>query len=209
MKRGILHPLVFCVVVSLIVLAGAVRAQIVDDVELHRVFKEANELYEAGEYAAAIERYGALAEAGVDDAALHYNTANAYYKINDLGRAVLNYERALRLEPRDRAARENLSLAETQLRDKQFVARQNRFWRAFGFLHSNLSATEIFIVSSLSFVALCLMGVLFVFRDSAFVAKLYGWVSFLSLGRLVGPGKTKTLSVHVTLCQSSVSSRTR
>jgi len=177
---------------ALVAPAIVARSQ-VGDASLHRLFTEANELYEAGDYAGAIERYESLARAGVDDATLYYNTGNAYYKIDDLGKAVLNYERALRLSPRDEDARQNLSLVEMQLKDKQFVPRQNRLRRAVAVLHHNLSSTEMFLLASIGFFALCLLGIVFVFRETTMVTRLYRWFSLLSPGRLIGLSKTQDM----------------
>lgn len=77
-----------------------------------------NQSYEAGQYAEAIEIYEAIVSAGVQDGALYYNLGNAYFKQGDLGRAVLNYRRAERLDPRDRDIATNLAVARTQTVDQ-------------------------------------------------------------------------------------------
>jgi hypothetical protein len=74
-------------------------------------FAEGNRLYQDGDYAGAVERYERIVEAGYDSGALRYNIGNAYFKLGDLGKAILNYERSLRLSPRDEDARANLELA--------------------------------------------------------------------------------------------------
>lgn len=56
--------------------------------------------YESGEYAVAVAQYEQAILAGVDDARLYHNLGNAYYESGDLGRALLHYHRALRLDPR-------------------------------------------------------------------------------------------------------------
>ena len=71
---------------------------------------KANESYEGGEYAQALEIYERLVEEGAVDPDLFYNLGNAYYKEGQPGRAVLYYKRALRLAPRDNDARTNLQL---------------------------------------------------------------------------------------------------
>ena len=174
----------FVLALTLVAAAAAPAASSAD--ALRDVFAEGNELYEAGDYIGAIERYESLVEQGVADQTLFYNTGNAYYKAQDLGNAVLYYERALRLAPRDGDVRENLELAESQLIDKQFVGKGNRFVRAVIFLHNNLSTREMFLLASLTWLLLCVSAIAFVFRDTVFVAGLYGRLSVLSPGRLVG-----------------------
>ncbi|MDX2198397.1 MAG: tetratricopeptide repeat protein [Phycisphaerae bacterium] len=60
-------------------------------------------------YAEALARFQSLRSAGVNSAALCFNLGNTYYRLNDLGRAVLEYRRAERIAPRDQRVRRNLS----------------------------------------------------------------------------------------------------
>ena len=60
-----------------------------------KIFQEANELYKSNEFSKAIEKYESIEFQGYRSAELHYNLGNAYFKINKLGKAILNYERAL------------------------------------------------------------------------------------------------------------------
>ncbi|MCQ3980520.1 MAG: hypothetical protein DPW09_44490, partial [Anaerolineae bacterium] len=61
----------------------------------------ANEDYEAGNYADAASIYEAIIASGLHNSNVYYNLGNAYFKQEDLGRAILNYRRAQRLDPRD------------------------------------------------------------------------------------------------------------
>jgi tetratricopeptide (TPR) repeat protein len=79
---------------------------------------EANQLYEEGQFAAAIDRYQALIDAGAQDGRLYYNLGDAYFKLGDLGHAVLNFRRAQRLLPRDGDVAANLKLARAQTLDR-------------------------------------------------------------------------------------------
>ena len=59
----------------------------------------ANEAYGQEDYIKAIELYEqTLREQGVSSD-LYYNLGNAYYKHNEFAKAILNYERALLLNP--------------------------------------------------------------------------------------------------------------
>ena len=79
---------------------------------------EANAQYERGEFADAAQQYEALIDSGYEDATLYYNLGNAYFKNDDLGRAVLNYLRAEELSPRDTDIRANLDLARGRTVDR-------------------------------------------------------------------------------------------
>lgn len=69
-----------------------------------------NGAYDVGDYSAAIAAYEHLAASGVWEPELYVNLGNAHYHQGDLGRAVLNYERALGVDPRHEGARRNLAL---------------------------------------------------------------------------------------------------
>ena len=58
------------------------------------------------------------------NSALFYNLANAQYRLGNLGQAILNYERALALEPRHPEAAANLRL----VRDKARALELRRKW---------------------------------------------------------------------------------
>ncbi len=74
-------------------------------------FYRANALYNEGQYQGAASEYEALAATGVQSAPLYFNLGNAYFKAGQLGQAILNYERARRLDPADPDVRANLSFA--------------------------------------------------------------------------------------------------
>jgi hypothetical protein len=59
----------------------------------------------------AADAYAALLADGFESAALHVRLGNARLRAGERGRAIACYLRALRLEPRDAAARANLALA--------------------------------------------------------------------------------------------------
>lgn len=74
-------------------------------------FDEANGKFEAGDFAGAVEAYEAmLAEEG-PRAAVFYNLGNSYQRLGKFGPAILAYERARLLTPRDPDLRANLALA--------------------------------------------------------------------------------------------------
>ena len=174
--------------------AGWVSAQSVVD-NPAEVFQAGNTSYEAGDYLAAVEAYRRLTDVGVVNGDLYYNLGNAYYKSNELGHAVLFYVRALRLQPRNDEAKENLGLARSQLRDKQFVKEQNRLVKGFIWLHNNLSTPEMLVFASASYILLCLLTIIFVFGNTRIVAAAYRKVSVLSPGRLIGLTRAQDLLV--------------
>ncbi|HEY2103774.1 MAG TPA: tetratricopeptide repeat protein [Chthoniobacterales bacterium] len=73
-------------------------------------FQKANSEFADGNFKDAIANYEAIVKSGEWSANLFYNLGNAYYRDQDFGRAILNYERALRLDPHHPEAGANLRL---------------------------------------------------------------------------------------------------
>jgi tetratricopeptide (TPR) repeat protein len=74
-------------------------------------FARANADYAAGKFSEAIKGYESIVASRQWAPGLFYNLGNAYYRTDDFGRAILNYERALALDPSQAEARANLQLA--------------------------------------------------------------------------------------------------
>ncbi|MDL2230631.1 tetratricopeptide repeat protein, partial [Alistipes sp. OttesenSCG-928-L06] len=49
---------------------------------------------------------------------MYYNMGNAYYKDNQIGKAILYYNKALRLDPGNDDIKHNLTVANTYVRDR-------------------------------------------------------------------------------------------
>ena len=78
---------------------------------------EADSAYVHERYQQAIADYEALLKGGVS-ADLYYNLGNAYYRTDNITKAILNYERALLLSPGDADTRFNLQMARSKTIDK-------------------------------------------------------------------------------------------
>jgi len=93
-------------------------------------FDAANRAYEEGKYIEARERYEALLARGERTANIYFNLANTNSRIGANGLAILNYERALALDPTLEPAQRNLKF----LRDQSLSKAPVETWkeRAFG-----------------------------------------------------------------------------
>ena len=78
---------------------------------------EADSSYVNENYQQAITQYERLLQTG-PSAELYYNLGNSYYRMDNITRAILNYERALLLSPGDADIRFNLQLARSKTVDK-------------------------------------------------------------------------------------------
>ena len=79
--------------------------------ESENTFASANQAVEEENYTEAIDGYSSLIEAGQHSAASYHNLAVAHHRSGDLGRAILNYEKAAKLDPRAPDIRANLARA--------------------------------------------------------------------------------------------------
>lgn len=78
----------------------------------------ANKAYMEGDYATAIDGYEAILGSGYSSSELFYNLGNSYYKTDNTGKAILNYNRALRLDPNNKDIKHNLTLADARTTTK-------------------------------------------------------------------------------------------
>lgn len=79
-------------------------------------FAKANQEYAANDFKGAIAEYENVVRSGEWSAPLFYDLGNAYFRTGDFGFAILNYERALALEPRHPEAQANLQIARDEAR---------------------------------------------------------------------------------------------
>lgn len=77
-----------------------------------------NEAYSAGLWDEAARTWSSIRESGMESPELYYNIGNAFYKDGDIAHAILNYERALKLDPSYSDAKYNLEFARSMVQDK-------------------------------------------------------------------------------------------
>lgn len=81
-------------------------------------FEEANARYQKGDFKAAEEAYDEMLASGPRTAARLYNLGNASFRNHKKGKALLAYERALAIAPRDADARWNAMVVKSALTDR-------------------------------------------------------------------------------------------
>ena len=80
-------------------------------------FKQANNLYSKGDYTASAKLYEKIIASEGTAPEIYFNLGNTYFKLNEVGRSILNYERALRLDPMNDDAHFNMELAQQKVVD--------------------------------------------------------------------------------------------
>ena len=120
-------------------------------------FGAANQSYVEGRFEEAIEQYEALARAGVAHEDLYYNLGNAYFRAGQVGPAIYNYERALRIDPGMDDARHNMEVAREvvseRVVDRLKGAESESWWVRLATFFSISQLTLGFLILDLLFFA--------------------------------------------------------
>lgn len=137
------------------------------------IMEQANEAYMEENYGKALELYERIPGMELESASLYHNMGNAWYQKGHLGKAILNYERALMLSPSYTPALHNLRIARSQIVNPIEEMPLMFYQRWHNALTGLLSADGWAItgIVSLFFIALCIA--LFVASRSVFLRKLY------------------------------------
>lgn len=106
---------VFPVLIAALCLCFIVRPALATDQD--ELFFQANQNYKNGNYQEAVHCYQELTGLGKVSGHIFYNLGNAYFRLGDLGRSILNYERAKVLLPRNADLAFNLGYARDHTRD--------------------------------------------------------------------------------------------
>lgn len=145
-----------------------------EEQSLQALFQQANAYYADELYYDAAESYQKLVEAGVEAPQVYYNLGNAYYRKGRIGKAILNYERALRLDPRNEDVKHNLELAKLRTQDEITPLEPNfavALWQSW----FKLFQPNVWSVLSMLFIwlgAIFVFAIIFLFRKFSY--KLFG-----------------------------------
>ena len=154
--------------------------------------------YEARDYAKAVEAFEHIVTLGEASADVYYNLAGAYFKLGqqnisstlrpfaggELGRAVLNYHRALRLDPAMEDARYNLDLAVDHTNDTEAVPDSflTHLWHSL----RDMTGTNGWTIASIAMLAIALtltivylLGQRIVLRKVTFFTALVLYIGFM------------------------------
>ena len=125
--------------------------------------KLANVAYINGNYELAAQQYeDIIATVGVAPE-LYYNLGNTYYKLNEVGLAILNYERALRLDPKNSDAQFNLEMAQLKVVDNIVDTPTFFLGKWIDNFVKFLSSNQWFYLSITFFIVCLIFAFLFIF----------------------------------------------
>lgn len=160
----------------------------------------ADSAYAESDYATAIHIYEQLIAEHGESAAVYYNLGGAYYRTDEIARAILNYERALLFNPSDDDIKFNLELARAKAVDKNALVTELFLVRWYDNFCSIMSADSWSKVSILCFIILISCLVLFIFGKKSKTKKIFFTFALLSLlctilANVIASGQTDKL-VH-------------
>ncbi len=165
---------VFLLIISLIT-ALNIAASPVDSL------KAANKAYAANEYEKAAEMYESILDSGYESAALYYNMGNAWFKNNNIPKAILNYERAKLLAPNNEDIQFNLELANQFVIDKIEPLPQPFFVNWGKQLINIFSSNQWAIISIAAFVFTLVLALVYLLSRRIVLRKTAFGVSVLLL----------------------------
>ncbi len=135
---------------------------------------KAEEAYKAGNYEEAISLYENVAEEYGVSSGLYYNLGNAYYKDQSYAAAILNYERALMLDPENLDAAINLEMANAQTIDK-IEAIKPFFFSLWVDNISRAMSSNAWAYASIAFFLMFILGLVFYFFLSKLALRKLGF----------------------------------
>ena len=141
---------------------------------------EADSLYAAEHYQQSAHVYEELLKKGVS-AELYYNLGNAYYRTENITRAVLNYERALLLSPSDPDIRFNLQMARSKTIDK-IVPEQEMFFVTWYRSLVNMASVDGWAMIALVCLGLAIvLALIYLFSNQIWLRKVGFFGAFLMI----------------------------
>ena len=143
--------------------------------------EQGNKAYEQKQYKKATEMYERALRDG-ESSLLRYNLGNAYYRLNDRARAVLNYERALKLDPGNGDARFNLKFVNEKSKINE-TSGSNYFTNLLSGWVGHLSSNTWAMISLSLFVLMLAAIVCYRIADSVALQKT-GFFGAIVLGIL-------------------------
>jgi len=156
------------------------------------LFEQANKFYEQDQYKKAVQIYEEIVGNGYESWELFYNLGNAYYKNRQLGKAILNYERAIRLEPENEDAKFNLEIANLSVVDKIIIPPEVFVFKILSDFKNYFSLNTLSIIVIAFYLLIITFFILYILirnrkvRKISFVIIVLGSVVFVVFAAILG-----------------------
>jgi tetratricopeptide (TPR) repeat protein len=150
------------------------------------LFTAGNDFYKKGAIEKAIEAYRKIESQAVISSELYYNLGNCYYKLNNVGATIYNYEKALQLDPLNEDAANNLVFAKRLTIDRIEEVPKSVFQKLNENYLQKFSYNQWAIISCGFSLLTAVFFLLFYFaygsskKRSYFTASVFSFVFFIS-----------------------------
>ena len=141
---------------------------------------QADSAYINNDYANAVYLYEDILANQGESADIYYNLGNSYYKMDNIAKAILNYEKALMLNPGNGDIRFNLELAQSKTVDKVTPMSEVFLVTWMKSLTNTMSEQGWSKLAIASFI-LTLLGLVLYFFSKKIAMKKIGFISGLCL----------------------------
>ncbi|MFC1549167.1 tetratricopeptide repeat protein [Candidatus Omnitrophota bacterium] len=196
--------LVIILVTMLVPLCGAQeKTEDLEHVSPKRLFSRGNDYYEKGEYQKAIDEYQKVISRGYESGPLCYNMGDAYFKSGKLGMAILNYERATYIMPRDADLKANYRFAREMVKGKPIKGKGIWQWRHIRMIITNFTINELTWLSSTMYILILILMSLAIVRPNmnrklsivAVICFLFMVFNIVVIWKKVGDMKTGAITI--------------
>ena len=168
------------IIFLLLLVANTLLAQSIDD-----IFYSANDFYKNEKFEKAIELYQQIESKGTISVELYYNLGNSYYNLNKVGPSIYYFEKALKLDPTDEDAQNNLIFAKRLALDNIQEIPKNIFQKINANYLQQLSFNQWAIVLVVFSFLACILFLLFNFANSPTIKRIYFGLSISSFLLLI------------------------
>ncbi len=149
------------------------------------IIEKANQAYNEGDFTEAVDLYHSVIDSGYVSSALYYNLGNACFKSKDIPSAILYYEKALKLDPKDEQTWFNLNIANSQITDKIEAMPEMfyvRWWKAL----TGLFSPDIWARTSIVlFLILICLATFFIITKNLILRRVSFWAGLAMVILLV------------------------
>lgn len=159
-------------------------------------YNRANQLYEQGKYKEAISEYRQILDSGIENGYVYYNLGNACFQTKQLGQAILAYERASRLIPRDEDVRSNLEYIRLLTVDKIEAPQPGWISHLFSGLLGLLSLSEVAVLAWMLYVLFISMAIILVLTRGRRVREFLMQAGAVALVLLILAGTLLSLKIR-------------
>ena len=144
--------------------------------------EDADAEYSKGNYVQAIKLYEELLKKD-SNSDLYYNLGNAYYRTDNITRAVINYERALLLSPADEDIRFNLQMARSKTIDKIMPQSEMFFFAWYRSLVNMMNIDSWANLALISILLTLILALVYLFSSNILLRKIgfFGGLFFIVL----------------------------